>query len=62
MHITIKILSGRSTEIKKLLAEKILEAGKVFLQSQKLKERIDLSVDVIDMEREIYQKITIKNA
>jgi len=62
LHITIKILEGRSAEVKKIVAKEVLEAGKIFLQAQKLKSRTDLSVDIVDMERETYQKLTINNA
>lgn len=59
LHVTIKILAGRSIEIKKELAEKIANFAAEFLKLQNItKERCDLSVDIIDMEKETYQKIT----
>ncbi len=58
-HITVKILSGRSLAVKQEAAQKIMTAGQEFLKSQKLKSRTDLSVDIVDMERETYQKISI---
>ncbi len=59
-HITIKILAGRSTQIKQEAAQKIAKIAQDFLQKQKpTKERADLSVDIVDMEKETYQKITL---
>lgn len=59
-HITIKILEGRDQEIKIDLAQKINELAKQFLEKQKInKERIDLSVDIVDMDKDCYQKTTI---
>jgi 5-carboxymethyl-2-hydroxymuconate isomerase len=95
LHITIKILSGRNSEIKKKLAEKSMLAAKNFFAdlasnpnltdqisstTQSLAEtmtgiphieiphnsdfagkRCDISVDIVDMDREFYQKIRIEN-
>lgn len=59
-HITIKILSGRSLQIKQETAQKIAKIAEKFLLAQNLKkERTDLSVDIVDMEKEIYQKIIL---
>ncbi len=58
-HITVKILEGRSMEIKKFLAQKILDEARRFLQDKELKERADLSVDIVDMNRQAYQKISL---
>ena len=60
LHISIKIMAGRAPMVKKEVAEKI----SAFAQSEIKKHgakvaRTDLSVDVIDMCRESYQKITI---
>lgn len=94
IHVTIKILQGRSAEIKKQLAEKSMQVLKniydnlatspntkdhlietaqelgdaisgvphVALPMQNsdlVDKRCDLSVDVVDMERETYQKVRI---
>ncbi len=60
LHITVKILAGRTIEIKKELAEKIAKFAEEFLKLQNItKERCDLSVDIVDMEKETYQKITL---
>lgn len=58
-HITVKILEGRSLEIKKFLAQKIFDEARKFLQDKELKERADLSVDIVDMNRQAYQKISL---
>ena len=58
-HITIKILAGRSKEIKIELAQKAGELAKEWLQNRKnLKENNDLSVDIVDMSANTYQKIS----
>lgn len=58
LHITIKVLSGRSVEIRKKLAAKTCElAEEIFSKSKISTKRCDISVDVVEMEREIYQKI-----
>ncbi len=59
LHITIKILAGRSLEIKQELAQKIAKITGDFLKLQNItKDRTNLSVDIVDMEKETYQKIT----
>ncbi len=66
LHITIKILSGRSTEVRKKLAEKISDfAQKIFaeLVSKGLDtKRCDISVDVVEMDRDVYQKLSWKKS
>ncbi len=58
-HITIKILEGRSEKIKKELAQKTGQLGKEWLQSRNnLKENNDLSVDIVDLNKSTYQKIS----
>lgn len=58
-HITIKILTGRSDEIKAQLAKNIGKLAKDWLQNRKnLKEKNDLSVDIVDMNANTYQKIS----
>ncbi len=59
-HITIKILEGRNLEIRKELSEKIAKIAQNFLKTENLeKSRIDLSVDIVDMNKDCYQKITL---
>lgn len=65
IHITIKIMSGRSAIIKKNLATKTFELVETFFEKNisktLLKNRFDISVDIVDMDREFYQKVTIIN-
>jgi len=61
IHISIKILSGREVAIRKKLALETFEYAKKFYQDLKLpQKRCDISVDVIEVDREVYQKITIE--
>ena len=60
IHISIKILGGRSAEVRKKLATKAAASvQKTFEESQLKTERCDISVDVIEMDRESYQKIRV---
>lgn len=94
LHITIKILAGRSVEVRKKLAEKVMNYAKKFyedsvfspsgadkiialgeqvadmitgtpiaslpLQNADLAgKRCDISVDIVEMDRETYQKVRI---
>lgn len=60
MHITIKILQGRSPEIRKNLAEHIIKIIGEFLKENKLsKKQIALSIDISEMEKTVYQKTVI---
>lgn len=91
LHVTIKILSGRTIEAKRKLAEKTLQTSKEFFgnlatnpsekdrivetvqeladavtgiphiqlppqNSNLINKRCDISVDIVDMDRETYQK------
>jgi 5-carboxymethyl-2-hydroxymuconate isomerase len=95
IHITLKVLSGRTTPVRKNLSEKILEFTKKFFaelatspnskdniiavgneiadelsgiphihmpaqNSDLAGKRCDLSVDIVEMDRETYQKIRIE--
>lgn len=96
IHITIKILSGRSLEVRKKLAEEIAKQAREFFEKLAFSptkkdelietannlvdaitgvphlqmpvinhdlsgKRCDISVDVVEMTRETYQKIRIEN-
>ena len=62
LHITIKILAGRSIEVRKKLAEKVLNfAEKLFIKLKLKTTRCDISVDVVEMDRDTYQKTRIGN-
>ena len=61
IHISIKILSGREVAIRKKLALQTLEYTKNFYKNLNLlQKRCDISVDVIEVDREVYQKITFE--
>ena len=95
-HITIKILSGRTLEVRKKLAEKVMNFSKDFFEKLEFSptsadqiiatvsqiadvvsgvphvqmpmrhadlsdKRCDISVDIVEMDREVYQKIRIEN-
>lgn len=60
IHISIKILAGRSLEIKKKLSENSFKLLQNFQQNSGLNhKRCDISMDIIEMDRELYQKQTI---
>ncbi len=62
IHITLKVLTGRSTEIRKNLSHKIMEFVQEFYADLKIiTKRCDISVDIVEMERDSYQKIRIQN-
>jgi len=61
IHITLKALSGRSVEIRKNLAAKISEfTSKFFIDLNLGSKRCDISVDIVEMERDTYHKIRIE--
>ena len=62
IHITLKVLTGRSIEVRKNLAEKISQfAQKFFLELNFKTQRCDISVDIVEMERDTYQKIRLQS-
>jgi 5-carboxymethyl-2-hydroxymuconate isomerase len=57
VHITIKILVGRSSEIRKNLSEKVFNKVLGFVSSLNAsKSNLQISVDVCEMARESYSK------
>jgi len=61
IHISIKILAGRAVEVRQKLASQSFEFVNNFYKNLKLpQKRCDISVDIIEMDRDTYQKITIK--
>jgi len=61
IHITLKALSGRFVEIRKTLAVKISQFSHKFILDLNLSsKRCDISVDIVEMERETYQKIRVE--
>ena len=61
IHISIKILAGRAVEVRQKLALQSFEFVNNFYKNLKLSQkRCDISIDIIEMNRETYQKITLK--
>jgi len=61
IHISIKILAGRAVEARQKLASQSFEFVNNFYKNLKLSQkRCDISIDIIEMNRETYQKITLK--
>jgi 5-carboxymethyl-2-hydroxymuconate isomerase len=57
MHITIRIMAGRSVEIRKKLSENISQIAGDFLEENNLSDNvIALSVDIVEIVKETYQK------
>ncbi len=62
IHITLKVLSGRSDEVRANLSAKISEfTNKFFADLNIPTKRCDISVDILEMERATYQKVRIEN-
>ena len=62
IHITLKVLSGRSLEVRANLSAKISEfTNKFFTDLNIQTKRCDISVDIVEMERATYQKVRIEN-
>lgn len=59
IHISVRIMSGRNAEIRKNLAENLLKITTDFIKDNLSDNLIALSVDVAEMEKEIYQKTVI---
>lgn len=61
LHITIKLLAGRSIEVKKRVAKRTGKFAERVVKELKLgTKRCDISVDVVNMDRTSYQKIRIE--
>ena len=59
VHLTIKILTGRTLKIQKKLTELCLHSLQEVYLTQCHKNRVDFSVDLVEMSKETYQKTTI---
>ena len=60
IHVSIKILSGRTIEARKKLSNQSLQFIEQLTKDLKLtNSRCDLSVDIIEMDKETYQKTRI---
>jgi 5-carboxymethyl-2-hydroxymuconate isomerase len=61
IHVSIKILAGRSLEIRQDLSQQVFDwVLKYFQDNMNRGNRFDLSVDIIEMNREVYKKITVR--
>ncbi len=58
LHVTIKILAGRSAEVRKIVAQKVIDFLNQTLSKNIKSQRFDLSVDVVEMDRNTYQKLS----
>lgn len=58
IHVTIKILAGRSLEVRKKVATNVAEFLQKKCDAEKVATRHDNSVDVVEMDRDVYQKTT----
>jgi len=56
IHITAKILAGRPLEAKQDLSNKIFELVNSDFKGYFSKERTDISVDIVDMDKQTYNK------
>jgi len=56
VHLTLKILTGRSIETKQKLSELCFASMQKIYQCN---NRLDLSCDIVEMQKETYQKTTI---
>lgn len=57
IHITLKALAGRSLEHRQTLSQKIMAFTKEFFLTLDLNnKRCDISVDIVEMDKETYQK------
>lgn len=60
IHLSIKILAGRSLEIRQKLASQSFDFIKKFYNDLNIShQRCDVSVDIIEMARDTYQKISL---
>ncbi|NBX52406.1 MAG: hypothetical protein EBT63_01975 [Proteobacteria bacterium] len=61
IHISIKILAGRALEIRQELAQKTFDLVEDFYRNlNNFNSRCDISIDIVEMDRNCYKKITIK--
>ena len=59
IHVSIKILAGRSLEIRQDLSNQVFDWIIKYYQDNLTRHyRCDISVDIIEMNRETYKKIT----
>jgi 5-carboxymethyl-2-hydroxymuconate isomerase len=56
LHITVKIMEGRTLNARNLLADKIMEKIEGFFIANKITRHIELTVDIVEMNRDNYRK------
>ncbi len=61
MHITIKIIKGRELLIRQKLAQNIIDLAATFVKETTLPNQVALSLNIEEIDREIYQKTIIYN-
>lgn len=60
IHVTLKILAGRNLEIRQNLAKVIAKLTNDFVKNANINsKRFDISIDVVEMDAQTYQKIRI---
>lgn len=61
VHATLRLLNGRDLATRQTLANAVLNALKASLEPHaQLQAAVQISVDVVDMDRQAYAKLTIK--
>ncbi len=61
IHVTIKILAGRSLDVRKKVSADVIKFLQEKCAAEKNSTRHDNSVDVVEMDRDVYQKATLTN-
>lgn len=59
IHVSLYILSGRTDEQKKLLSQQVLKTLEQVITNQNQGIQLQLCVDVIDMQKDLYSKSVI---
>lgn len=60
MHLELRMMAGRDTESKKLIAHNLVETLQTMLPPQNGLE-IQFTVDIVDMDPDVYTKVVIKS-
>lgn len=55
LHLTLKILPGRSDSLKRQLGEELLKCLSLFLKEKKTNLKINLSVEILDSDRHYFK-------
>jgi 5-carboxymethyl-2-hydroxymuconate isomerase len=62
VHLTVSILSGRAAEVRHAISQRCLEVLREELGPAAGQLRLDITVDVRDMDRQSYAKIVLNPA